>query len=329
MERLSAAKPEDAPTLGLLVELKGELGNLLGESGGHTREALALAKERITVAERLRDRYPTHILSYTRLTGCWASLGKLLEREEKWDDAANAYRRALAYDVYLTEHVPHKPSDRENSGDLREKLGRVMLRQGKYSEAEKLLTEYIMAAEILATEYRDVVGYSEVLCNAYLNLAQVYLLTGRRAEAEAAYGKHFQRLETLPLHSILPEQKVWSRVTCPVRRFWEPEKTLERARRLAGDDPAALPHKAYVLAALVRAGQSREAIALAETIRQESGSTPSLPSLFFLALAHNQVGEREEARRCYDRAVRAMEERNPSSPEMRVLKQEVEEALRP
>ncbi len=70
-----------------------------------------------------------------------------------------------------------------------------------------------------------------------------------------------------------------------------------------------------------RAGNNKEAIvAMEKCIELRNGACSS--ERFFLAMAHWQVGDRDEARKCYDQGVVWMATRQPQNQELRRVRAE-------
>ena len=57
------------------------------------------------------------------------------------------------------------------------------------------------------------------------------------------------------------------------------------------------------------------------------GAHPDSFNLFFGAMAHRQLGDRDEARRCYEKAVAWMDEKKPKDAELIRFRAEARELL--
>jgi tetratricopeptide (TPR) repeat protein len=79
-----------------------------------------------------------------------------------------------------------------------------------------------------------------------------------------------------------------------------------------------------------RAGEWKaSSAALNKSIALQHNPKGSNPTLWlFLAMAHGQLGEKDEARRWYDRAVRFLEQRAPRNEEWRRLQSEAATLLK-
>ena len=145
LTRLLELRPEDADALHQLAQVRRALGELDGAIAVYRRLAeLQPSREReylnhiaglelllyrddraLASARKARDKHPNDPVVHERL-------GEIFERTEDWNEAASAYRRVLELD--------------HRNFEVRRKLARLYLRQGKHREA--------------AHEYRDMLALS-------------------------------------------------------------------------------------------------------------------------------------------------------------------------
>ena len=79
--------------------------------------------------------------------------------------------------------------------------------------------------------------------------------------------------------------------------------------------------------AYYRAGDWKAAIEALEKVEASSTMDGDSFDWFFLAMAHWQLGEKDEARKWYDQAVQWMEKNQPQDEELRRFRAEAEELL--
>jgi uncharacterized protein HemY len=97
---------------------------------------------------------------------------------------------------------------------------------------------------------------------------------------------------------------------CPDVRFRDPERAIELARSFLQEFPQSAAHWQRLGVAHYRAGQWQNAVeALNRSVEFQSGGDEV--DQLFLAMAHWQLGDKDEARRRYDRAL-ALRDKNVS-----------------
>src|SRR5262249_23555897 len=104
----------------------------------------------------------------------------------------------------------------------------------------------------------------------------------------------------------LLNDRAWELATGPAEQR-DPARALRLAQQAVEQEKSAL-HLNTLGVALYRNGRYREAkVALQKSLELSKGETAAF-DLYFLAMCHARLGEREEARRCFDRAVRWVKE---------------------
>lgn len=210
--------------------------------------AIALAQlgktgEAQTILERLTARFPD-------IASTWYNLGNLHRGQQRWPQAEQCYREALA----------REPGDI----DARNNLGSVLHAQMRYADA--------------AAAYRACLLAQPEYLAAHLNLVSALMDDGRFADAEQACRELLRRA---------PEQAEAHRFLAAILghqgRIADALPLYARAAALAPDDAAAL--RAWG-GALAETGQLLPALrVLATAARQDSASDalPQLESSIFLA----------------------------------------------
>lgn len=122
-------------------------------------------------------------------------------------------------------------------------------------------------------------------------------------------------------HPGLCNEVAWWLVTAPDLKDREPDRAVALARKATDQAPKIAAGWNTLGVALYRAGASDEAIkALSQSVDLTSGGSPA--DWFFLAMARWQKGEKDEARRWYERAVAEMDRMNPNDDELKRFRAE-------
>ena len=139
--------------------------------------------------------------------------------------------------------------------------------------------------------------------------------------------------ELLPKEPTVSNSLAWVLATCPGRAFWNANRTVELAEKaveLAEKAVELSPQTATYWNTLgvahYRAGNSDKTI---ETLNRSMALRNGGDSFdwFFLAMAHWQRGEKDEARSWYGRAVEWMEKNKPDDEELGRFRDEAAELL--
>jgi serine/threonine protein kinase/tetratricopeptide (TPR) repeat protein len=272
---------------------------------------------------------------------CNISLGRLLERECRSDDAEAAYRKALEISERMESQFGPRPEFRSSLAFEQGMLSIAWSKAGRAAEAEAVTRLCLHHYTRLADDFPDRQYYREELGNAFRRLGRELAGAGRLDEAEDALRR---AVELAP-----PSYSPWChlaavqlargdvagyRRSCAtlLGRFGRDDRPDSRNSVAwfcllipdAGVDPADLvrvaekavaqcddrsPEKRRAClntlgVALYRAGRYREAIDRLDesTKAHPRGGDPG--DWLFLAMAHHRLGHTDEARRWYDQATR-------------------------
>ena len=110
----------------------------------------------------------------------------------------------------------------------------------------------------------------------------------------------------LPKHAMAINNRAWTLATGPVIQR-DPERAVAWARRAVALEPGNQLTLNTLGVALYRAGQYPEAISVLERSLAAGKGEADAFDLFFLAMAHHQLGHRGQARGRYNQAVRWLE----------------------
>jgi tetratricopeptide (TPR) repeat protein len=227
------------------------------------------------------------------------NLGHALMKKGQLDEAFACYREALRL----------KPDFGLALGNLFH-LGNTLLRQGKLDEA--------IAA------YRKVIELNPKFASAHTNLGIALYRQGKQDEAIACYLK---AVEVDPKSAGPHNDLAWFLATGPDPKFRDPKRAVELAKKAVELAPKEGNYWNTLGTAHYRAGDWKATVAALDKSGELRKGGDSF-DWFFLAMAHWQLGEKEEARKWYDRAVAWMDKNNPSDEELRRFREEAAKLLK-
>jgi tetratricopeptide (TPR) repeat protein len=128
-----------------------------------------------------------------------------------------------------------------------------------------------------------------------------------------------------PKHAMAFNNLAWTLATCPELKIRDSRRAVELAERAVLLEPKGSMNTLGV--AHYRAGDWKAAIAaLKKSVELDQRPATSF-NAFFLAMAHWQIGEKEQARSWYDQGVHWMQKNAPNDEELRRFRAEAEELL--
>jgi superkiller protein 3 len=223
------------------------------------------------------------------------NLGWVLQCQGKPAEAEAEYREAIRL----------RPDYAGAHGDL----GLMLKRQGKLTEAE--------------AEYREALRLQPDYADARCKLGVVLERQGKLTEAEAILREGIRLQPDNPsAHNGL----AWFLATCADPQRRNPQAAVALAERAVQLAPMEGIYWNTLGPARYRAGDCRGAITALEksmALRQGGDSL----DWFFLAMAHWQLGDKDQARQWYAKAVSWMEEHQPKDEALARFRAEAEELL--
>ncbi len=224
-----------------------------------------------------------------KLAGALSAFSRLLERAP--DDHEARFHRglvalALAQPVLAVDDFSRVLAHEPDLDGARYRRARALIRLGRHREA-------LADLDLLIPKDPD-------------NFA----LYDLRSIVREALGDHRQsRADREKAGSLLPKvamtlnSRAWTDATGSfIQR--DPERAVVLAQRAVGLAPGEHVILNTLGVALYRAGQYAEATSILERSRAAGKGEFEAFDLFFLAMAHHQLGHRKEGRLCYDQAVR-------------------------
>jgi serine/threonine protein kinase/tetratricopeptide (TPR) repeat protein len=220
------------------------------------------------------------------------NLGVALDEQGKHAEAEAAYRKALVLQ-------PNYALDND-------RLRAVLRAQGKVAESEAADREAEAA-------YRKAILYTFEDAEAHGRLGHLLQSQGKLKDAIASYRDAAgRRPDSVEYH----HQLAWLLATCPDRKLRDPGQALEHAKKAVELAPGEGMSWKTLGVAQFRNGAWKEAIAALRKSVQLHKEGDSF-DLFFLAMAHWQLDDKDKARDWYDRAVARMEQHRPQDKELK------------
>ncbi len=259
------------------------------------------------------------------------SLGAVLSNDKRdYAGAVAAFRRAIALDP--NDAVPHA-----NLGITLKKMGQTDAAVAEYREAIRIdprnSKAYINLGAILSNVKGDYDG--AIACfrraialrpddwQAHDNLGITLERAGQYAAAEAAF-READRLQ--PNEARRQEHRAWHLAACPDVRLRDPKQAVAAAKKAVELEAQSGGYWNTLGVAYYRNGEYKAAVeALGRSMKLKDGGDGA--DWFFLAMAHWQLDEKEDARRWYDKAAAWTDKNRPDDAELRRFRAEAEELL--
>jgi tetratricopeptide (TPR) repeat protein len=171
--------------------------------------------------------------------------------------------------------------------------------------------------------YRKAIKHQPDSARPHLLLGRALREKGQPAEALASYRR---ALALQPDSAEAHMGLAWLRANCPDARF----RDTTEAVRLASRAVELLPHRVEswnrLGAVHYRAGDWQATVTTLDKA-QAVGTGGNSFTWFFLAMAHWQLGHKDEARKWYDQAVEWMDKNQPENEELHRFRAEAAELL--
>ena len=235
---------------------------------------------------------------------CWLKLGDLQRQKGNLSQALATYTKTLKVNPssYYTHLV----------------RGRVYAILGEHQKAEA-----DFSCVIRMVGRRMTGGHSPYLVAAYLCRA---LARARLGQTEAALDDLHAGLKAAESQPETKSIAAWFLATCPDSRLRDADRAVELASDTVKLSPKQGSYWDTLGVAQYRAGNWRAAVeALQKSGELECDRAGA--TWFFRAMAHWQLGEKEEARRWYDKAVKWTDQNKPEDEQLRRFRAEAAELL--
>jgi serine/threonine protein kinase/Flp pilus assembly protein TadD len=331
-EKLVADFPDKIDYQRQLASWYWTLANALQESG-QLREAADVYRKSVDGFSKLVPARPFTKADETEGYVEWCSIvllemGDTLRAAARYPEAEDAYRRCLSLREQIDRDV-HGKSLGWDEAQVHTRLATLLEEDGHPDVAE---TTYRRALDLLAKEDPRRFGpgiLDKEMALANSGLGNLLSALGRTEEA----GKfHRQALTVLRNPSVDGWRSLaWFLATCPDSELRDLPEALRIAKLHVIDSPRERDWRTLGLAHY-RTEDWKEAVKTLEKSEQlhrsnQHGSQGASLTLFVLAMAHWQAGDKEQARRSYQVAVELMEKNNPRDGEVCRFRAEAAELL--
>jgi eukaryotic-like serine/threonine-protein kinase len=245
--------------------------------------------------------------------GVYLNLGVALKDKGRLDDAIGCCREAIR----LKKDLPVAHNF----------LGLALLDKGRpddaivsFKEAIRLNEDYATAHNNLGValrhkgrvddaivSFREAIRLNEDSAKAHSNLGSALEANGQMHEAIACYRQALRLEPDSPRGS---NRLAWFLVSCPDPKVRNPKEAMELAKKAVEMDKKNGEWLNTLGVAYYRNGEWQlavDSLSEAMTLRKQRGAN-NKDSLFFLAMAYWQLGDKDRARTCYEKAVQWMTE---------------------
>jgi tetratricopeptide (TPR) repeat protein len=295
------------------LELASSLNGLAGvlENQCKLQEAEAMFREALAMRRKLSGNDdPLVANTLANLADSLCEQGKLTEAEAMFRDAL-AIMRDNPSGVHDTVREQHQ-------------LATVLQHEGKLAEAEAMYRNTLaMQRALLGSDHPFVAGILE-------DLASVLREQGKESDAEAMYREALTvRRKAVELTPNSPRELrglAWTLATCPFTRLREPTRAVELATRATELVPQTGSCWTALGVAEYRTSQFQKSI---ETFQKANDlhNGGDVPDWYFLAMAHWQLGHKDEAHLWYARATEWTDKNEPGNEELLRFRTEAAEVL--
>lgn len=227
------------------------------------------------------------------------NLGAALAKQQKLDDAIASYRRAVEIEPkFVLAH---------------QRLAAILFTKRDFASAIEVI--------------QKVISLQPELPGPRQNLAVALNFVGREQEAIAS---HRKALQLKPDYAEAYISLARLLTTCSEEQLRDPAEALELARKGVELAPRSAEAWQVLGAAQYRSGDVKASVeALEKSISlQASPQSSNAWQSFFLAMAHWQLGEKDEALRCYEQAFAQMNQFTAADNELLRIQNETEALLK-
>jgi serine/threonine protein kinase/Flp pilus assembly protein TadD len=326
-EKLAAAFPDFPDYRYHLVVCSRNLARALSGDHRHKEKAQILGRA-LTLQDKLVSDLPEEPLCRAQWVATLVDLALTLREQGKLSDAQRLLEKTVPRHLALKVIPPH--SDARLS--LRKRyfqLARVCVQLGRHREAAQAASEI---GRLSADHWKGLYQAADVLAWCIpLAHKDAALSPVQRKDRMGTYVKQAQALvrEARKRGKDDPACQnalAWLLANCPAAALRDTKQALALAKKAVQSEPQRANYWTTLGTAHYRAGAWQAAVtALEKSLDLEDQGNSY--DWFFLAMAHWQLGNKEEAHRFYDLAVQTMAKTQPNNKELRLFCAEAADLL--
>jgi tetratricopeptide (TPR) repeat protein len=251
------------------------------------------------------------------------SLGRVLAAAGRARKAEQSYRQAVNLLDRFVEVFPESALRRADLAQTLAGLADLLKDAGRRQEAEEIRRGVVRQYETLKAEFPENLRYRRHLVKSYLELVSLLWELGRQAKAAEPYRKALALESQDP---ALNNDLAWFLATSPEPRLRDAALAVRLAKKAVAAQRQSGEHRNTLGVAHYRNGDYKAAVAELETAMSLRKGGDGF-DWFFLAMAHWRLGDRDQARKWCDQAVRWMQRHQPRDKELRRFRAEAADLL--
>jgi serine/threonine protein kinase len=317
--RAAPSYPRFHAELALALEAQG----LFLLDTGRASQAEAAVREALAIHQRLLT--AGHLKGYIEryVARNFVDLGRILAAAGRAEEAEQSYRKAVNLLNPLVEGFPESALARSELAETLAGLADLLQDPDRRPEIEEIYRRVICHYETLQAGFPEIPHYRLRLVQSYLKLIGLLCELGRQAEAAEPYRKAVELDSEDP---AVNNELAWFLATSPEPGLRDAARAVRLAKKAVAAQPQCGAYRNTLAVAHYRNGDDKAAVAeLERAMRRRTGGDSF--DWFFLAMAHWHLGDQDQARTWFDRAVQWMDRHKPHDDELRRFRAEAEAML--
>jgi eukaryotic-like serine/threonine-protein kinase len=328
-ERLVAAFPKVTDYQSYLGATYNNLGIMLSDTNRLDQAEAALRKA-LDLRTTLVNNYPQLPDYESELGGTLNNLARVLLKRGQHEEACRLFAQAIVHQQKALKQNPRHNTYRQFLFDHLAYLTNALISRKEYERARKWFPDLIDLCKARLDDSPKDQARRQDLAAAYRNCSLVLFKLGQLPQACEALGQAVPLLEQLmaefpgaaQYRKDLCHCLKWMLALSPNPATGDVRRAVQFAQRAADLEPLNVGYRHLSGVAQYRARNWAAAIsALSKSTELRKGGY-TCDALFFLAMAHWQLGKKEQARTFYDAAANWMEKNDPNDQYLRSLRAE-------